>query len=215
MKELCGTVARSVAVLFSAGVLTLGSELAAAQGWDFWKNSPFANMEEEDMESFKAEIRKALDEAPDTEVIEWSAPSGERKGKILSKFTYQSHGTTCRRLALQLSEGDRKQNHRFDMCQDEGRWEVVPQAVNFTESEREQLKQFLQTVMNEQDSGIPIAWTGSDSKTTVVVVPLEPVGQQDSCRQSAININGEGPQQLSGQYRFCRDETGEWHYRPN
>lgn len=213
MNGCCGSLARMRVAGLTASLLFFATTHAHAQGWAFWRDSPFANMNEEDMESFRSEIQKALEEAPDREVISWEAPSGERTGKIVSRLTYESHGKTCRRLAFQMTEGDMKQSHHFDMCKGDSEWEVVAAPVNFSQSEQTQLREFLTTVLEQQDRGIPIAWTGSESKSTVVVVPLDDQ-QEDACRNAAININREGIQQLSGQYRFCTEDDGEWHYRP-
>lgn len=208
MKRTCR---KTVTTLY----LMLFPLLASAQQLGFMRDSIWADMTDEEIASFKTVIRNALEEAPDRQVIEWSSPESELKGKIRSRFSYESAGSVCRRMVFQVSDQERRQNSHFDLCRAGEQWEVMTPKTRFSEAERKEIGGFIATVMEQQETGLPLSWSAENSASRIVIVPTdEAVGGHASCRHAAINISGEPEENWSGHYRFCRTKDGEWRYKP-
>jgi len=189
----------------------------AAQPIRFWQTSVLADFSDAEVESFKATINKALEQSPDTEIIEWTSPSGKMAGKIRPRYTYESNGLLCRRTSFQVSEDaeeKRKENYRFDICKGDDGWGVYTSPVQFTETERKSLDSFLRQVLDNEDENHPIAWHSQESQQSVVIVLLSAKVSSEGCRNTAAHIDVGDGHSVSGNFRFCKSADKEWHYLP-
>jgi len=198
--------------LFSCLVLTAVNSQAQ---FLFLEDTVLGELSAEEIASFKAFARTALDSAPDMQILDWNSPDAQKTGKLMTRFTYRSNGTTCRRAFFQVAErSGRAENYRFDLCRQPEGWLIVEATANFSTAERRELEQFIDTVIENEQVGVPVTWTGSRSEHSAVVVPL-PSGSAASanCRKAAVTLIDRGGSSISGQYLFCRESVNDrWEY---
>lgn len=201
--------------LFIAVVTT--SLYASAQRFSFLDDTVLSGLSSAEIQSFRDLVRITLDESPDTELILWRSPSGQKEGKILPRFTYETNGTICRRTSFQVSEVDgRLENYRFDLCQSEDGWGIANSPGTFTGPDRERLENFLSKALDELEDGLPLTWTGRELGHNAVIVPIateDPI--DNNCRLAALTIIDREGQALNGQYQFCKNESDAWEYKPD
>ena len=198
-----------VALVFSLGVFSI---TAQASGLRFLNNTVLASLSEEEVTSFRGVIRQTLNDSPDAKLINWQSPTGKKAGKILPKFSYETNGVQCRRTLFQVSEIEgRKENYRFDICQNTQGWEVVAAPKKMSKQNHDLASAFLNNVLDQQELGQPASWVGVDNEHSAVVVPLS---DSDGCRIAAISLSDNEGRRLDGQYRFCKAQEGEWQYSP-
>ena len=193
------------------GCFSLTSQAA---GLRFLNNTVLADLTSEEVTSFKTTIRKALDKAPDAKVIKWQSPTAKKAGKILPKFSYQTNGVQCRRTLFQLSEEveGRKENYRFDICQNATGWEVVAAPSKLSKDNLRLAVAFLNKALDHQEVGQPASWVAADAENSAVVVPLSET--ENNCRSAAISLGDKAGRRSDGQYRFCKNAQGDWDYKP-
>ena len=198
---------------FALGSIVLAGNIQAQLL--FLEDTVLGELTAEEIASFKAFARTALDSAPDMQLLDWESPDGGKTGKLMTRFSYQSAGTTCRRAFFQVAERDgRAENYRFDLCRQPDGWLVVEATANFSTAERRELEQFIDTVVENEAVGVPVTWSGSRSGHNAVVVPL-PSQREDSpnCRRAAVTLIDRGGSSISGQYLFCRETMNDrWVY---
>ncbi|NKB34884.1 MAG: hypothetical protein GKR91_17450 [Pseudomonadales bacterium] len=189
---------------------------AGAQQLDFLRESVLSSLDERDVTSLRAQIREALDQAPDAEVIDWNSPDGNKAGKILVRFSYETNDRLCRRSLFQVSETNgRRENFRFDLCQTDSGWEIAETPGILSQRDRDQLRAFVVDVLDNQEDGLPLSWSGRRSRNNAVVVPLTTDSDvAENCRLTAITLIDQQGQSLNGQYLFCKNAQGEWEYSP-
>lgn len=110
------------------------SSLAAAQNWvGLLKNSPAEMFDDEDLQIFLAEGRKALNEAKDNETRRWENPKTRARGDftVTRSFEWKSYG--CKELRVNTEAGGRKGTSTFNLCSVEGKWRALaPSQVKQT-----------------------------------------------------------------------------------
>ena len=148
-------------------------------------------------------------------ILIWESPSEQKTGKLMTRFTYNSGGTTCRRAFFQVADQNgRAENYRFDLCRHPDGWLIVEAAANFSSAERRELEQFIDTVIENEVVGVPVTWTGTRSGHSAVVVPLpNNQGVSPNCRNAAVTLIDRGGSSISGRYLFCRESMNDsWQY---
>lgn len=99
---------------------------APASNYSFLNDAPASHFTDADLQLFEAAVTDALDHAPDGEVSGWSNPDTGASGRLKPLETYQSQGTTCRRLQIANRAGGAKSNVAFHFCrQPDQSWRVV------------------------------------------------------------------------------------------
>lgn len=205
---------KAVQQLIALVFLTSLSQLAIAQRYGFLGEGVLHDFTSEDVAAFREFVRNGLDAVPDMQVIDWESPSGRKSGRLLPRFTYQSKGSTCRRAAFQVSgERDRAENFRFDLCRESGGWVVVEAPANLNGTDRRELEQFVDTVIENGEQGVSSTWISSRSGHQAVIVPLTMTPADVDCRDAAVTLIDRSGNSIGGQYLFCRDDvSGFWEY---
>jgi len=82
-----------------AALAALLLPLSGAHAFDvrFLKETPIGKFSKEDLSMMQATARKALSEAPDGTLVEWSNPKTGSSGTVKPLDTFQQKGLKCRR----------------------------------------------------------------------------------------------------------------------
>ena len=115
------SVTRFVATLMLAATCTV-----SASNYSFLKDAPAQHFTEQDMKLFTAAVDDALNHSEDGKITAWRNPETKASGKLKILKTYQSEGSTCRRLQIANQADGRKSNVAFNFCrQADNTWRVV------------------------------------------------------------------------------------------
>jgi len=87
----------TIAVL---GALLLPLSAVSAIDVRFLKETPIGKFSKEDLSMMQETARKALSEAPDGTLVEWSNPKTGSSGTIRPLDTFQQKGLKCRRTEV-------------------------------------------------------------------------------------------------------------------
>jgi surface antigen len=100
---------------------------AGAQNLGFLKRSAAAELTRED-EAYLAEaFRKALEDTPDNEQVDWKNPENGNFGSIELLDTHEDFDTTCRSIRIFTSAGGREGGGRYRLClADDDTWRFAP-----------------------------------------------------------------------------------------
>ena len=132
--------------IFSVVLIVLGSQLlnsaAIAQNTMFMRESPIANMDEQDRQILRDTINELL-ESPDGTVIDWSNPDTGSGGRVKVLDTNETAGMTCRNVRARNQARGRKQDGTYNLCKDEtGTWRFAkagkPQAPKTEQPARDE-----------------------------------------------------------------------------
>ena len=108
-----------------AGLL-LFAAAASAGNYSFLDDAPAKHFTEQDMKLFSAAVNDALDNSPDGKITAWRNPETKASGKLKLLKTFQSQGSTCRRLQIANQADGKKSNVAFNFCrQADNTWRVV------------------------------------------------------------------------------------------
>jgi hypothetical protein len=105
---------------------------AAAQNWvGLLKNTPAENFNEEDLKLFLDASRKALNDTPAGETVNWQNPVSGSRGelKVVKLFTWQDH--PCRQIRVSNETVDRKGSNTLNLCKVVDKWKLLsPSDLN-------------------------------------------------------------------------------------
>ncbi len=183
----------------------------------FLTESVLSEFEKEELLDFKAFVRGALDTLKDQEVVTWKAKNSPLSGKLKTKFTYQSNGTTCRRSLFLIANKTKKEPYKFEICKNGDRWEIQDTpARHFKKQDWEIMRSSIVQALDHSDPGTPFSWHNKHSghSGSQVVVATETT-EQGLCRKIAITIFGGQGKSSNGVYAFCKTPdkkgpTGIW-----
>jgi len=114
---------RSFAVL----ALSLLAFASAAQNLGFLKRSAASELTREDEAYLQEALRKALDEAPDRQQVDWTNPDNGHFGNVTPLDTHEDFDTTCRTIRVFTSAGGREGGGRYRLClADDQTWRFAP-----------------------------------------------------------------------------------------
>ena len=110
-----------------AALLFLGAASPAmALNWvPLLKNSPAERFDDDDLQMFIINARKALNEAADNQTVSWENPDTKANGDITVLKTYEKDGRTCKRVRVRNEAGGRKASSVVDACKVGSRWRLI------------------------------------------------------------------------------------------
>jgi len=110
-----------------AALLFLGAASPAmALNWvPLLKNSPAERFDDDDLQMFIINARKALNEAADNQTVSWENPDTKANGDITVLRTYEKDGRTCKRVRVHNEAGGRKATSVVDACKVGDRWRLI------------------------------------------------------------------------------------------
>ena len=112
------------------GLLVAGSLLMApapAQNLGFLKNSPVAELTEDDEKLLQAAFNQALEKAADQETVTWENPDTGHNGSITILDTHEDFDTTCRTVRTATLAAGREGGGRYRLCKaEDGSWRFAP-----------------------------------------------------------------------------------------
>ena len=110
-----------------AALLFLGAASPAmALNWvPLLKNSPAERFDEDDLQMFITNARKAVNEMPDNQTVSWENPETKAHGDITVLKTFEKDGKTCKRVRVRNEAGGRKATSVVDACKVGDRWRLI------------------------------------------------------------------------------------------
>jgi len=110
-----------------AALLFLGAASPAmALNWvPLLKNSPAERFDDDDLQMFLTNARKAVNETPDNQTVSWENPDTKANGDITVLRTYEKDGRTCKRVRVRNEAGGRKATSVVDACKVGDRWRLI------------------------------------------------------------------------------------------
>ncbi|NJN47397.1 MAG: hypothetical protein HC808_14035 [Candidatus Competibacteraceae bacterium] len=111
-----------------------------AISWTFLENSAVQKFNDEDWEHFSEAGKRALEETPDGQTVEWENPATSSKGQITPVSTSEKDGVQCRKVNIANSAGGFSGESVFTFCKDpdSGDWKddtlIIP-VTHFTSRE--------------------------------------------------------------------------------
>ncbi|HZF20308.1 MAG TPA: hypothetical protein VE008_11450 [Burkholderiales bacterium] len=113
-----------------ASVFALASPPAAALNWiPLMKNTAFERFDEDDLEMFIQNGRKALNTAPENQVMSWENPDTKAGGDFTVLKTWQKDRLTCKQLRVRTHASGRKGDALVSACQISGKWKLTGAPV--------------------------------------------------------------------------------------
>jgi surface antigen len=88
------------AFILALAALLLPFTAAAAIDVRYLKETPIGKFSKEDLATMQATVTKALNEAPDGTLVEWSNPKTGSSGTVKPLDTFQQKGLKCRRTEV-------------------------------------------------------------------------------------------------------------------
>lgn len=196
---------QTVLFLTILALATLATSVQANQ-LRFLADTAIAELTKEEFESFKQFINKELDTLPDKKSALWESTASGVKGKVKSELTYTQNDRECRRtrLALQSSKGENL-FLKFDLCKNEGVWQIVESPLaNVTKEEWQVVQDELQMILNEGADGHPVNWDIQSVGVLGTITPLNSATENGkTCRQVAISAADNKGYRSGGRYEFC------------
>lgn len=93
----------------------------------FWKRSPIARMNQDDVAALRRSAVTALKQADDGETVGWSNPDTGNWGNITPTETQIAQGTTCRKVRIENHAKGLSDTMVMRFCeQADGAWKAVP-----------------------------------------------------------------------------------------
>jgi surface antigen len=115
---------RSVVPLLIA--LAAVSLPAFALNWvPLLKNTPAERFDDEDLQMFLVNARKAVNETPDNQTVSWENPKTKHHGDVTVLKSFKKDGRTCKRVRVRNEADGRKASSVVDACQIDGRWRLI------------------------------------------------------------------------------------------
>jgi len=111
--------------LFAALLLAAASPAMALNWVPLLKNSPAERFEEDDLQLFITNARKAVNEMPDNQTVSWENPDTKAHGEITVLKTFEKDGRTCKRVRVFNEAGGRKATSVVDACKVGSRWRLI------------------------------------------------------------------------------------------
>jgi surface antigen len=109
-----------------AFALVLAAVPAMAQNWvGLLKNTAAERFDEEDLQLFLANSRKALAEGKDGETASWENPKTRARGDITVLRSFESKGRPCKEVRVRNQAQGRKGDNTFNLCQVDGKWRLL------------------------------------------------------------------------------------------
>jgi surface antigen len=114
-----------------AALLFLGAASPAmALNWvPLLKNSPAERFDDDDLQMFLANARKAVNEMPDNQTVSWENPDTKANGDITVLRTFEKDGKTCKRVRVRNEAGGRRATSVVDACKVGTRWRLISAPV--------------------------------------------------------------------------------------
>lgn len=113
---------RLAIVILAAFVVTP----ATAQNWvGLLKNTAAERFDDEDLQLFLANSRKALAEGKEGETSSWENPKTRARGDITVLRTFESKGRPCKEVRVRNQAQGRKGDNTFNLCQVDGKWRLL------------------------------------------------------------------------------------------
>jgi surface antigen len=111
--------------ILAAGCAAL-SHAALAQNWvGILKNTPAERFDEEDLQLFLDNGRKALNEAPDNQPQSWENPKTRARGDVTVLRSFESKGMPCKEVRVRNEAQGRKGDNKMSFCKLEGKWRLL------------------------------------------------------------------------------------------
>jgi surface antigen len=106
--------------------ILLAASAAVASNFNFLHQAaPIAEFNKEDMDMFRATLRKALDEVKDGEKLAWQNEKTGSSGLVNPLKTLESENGACRNARI-INKSRRKiTENRFKFCKKDGKWLAV------------------------------------------------------------------------------------------
>ena len=112
--------------LLLASAFAVASPQAMALNWiPVMKNTAFERFDEDDLEMFIQNGRKALNTASENQVMSWENPDTKHHGDFTILKTFQQDGRNCKRVRVRNEADGRKASSVVDACQVDGRWRLI------------------------------------------------------------------------------------------
>ena len=109
-----------------ASAFALASPPAAALNWiPLMKNTAFERFDEDDLEMFIQNGRKALNTAPENQVMSWENPDTKAGGDFTVLKTWQKDGRTCKQVRVRTHASGRKGNSVVSACKIDNKWKLI------------------------------------------------------------------------------------------
>jgi surface antigen len=117
---------RRVLPLLLASAFTFASSQVLALNWvPLMKNTAFERFDEDDLEMFIQNGRKALNTAPENQVTSWENPDTGAGGDFTVLKTWQQDGRTCREVRVRTHASGRKGNSVVSACKYDKKWKLI------------------------------------------------------------------------------------------
>jgi surface antigen len=114
---------RHVVLLVAALALT---QAALAQNIGFARGGPMERMNKDDMKLLTDNYVKALEQAADGQISEWTNPKTGHSGSATPKKSFERAGQKCRLVELNNTAGGASGKSEFTFCkQASGEWKIV------------------------------------------------------------------------------------------
>ena len=112
--------------LLLAAAFAFASPPAAALNWiPLMKNTAFERFDEDDLEMFIQNGRKALNTAPENQVMSWENPDTKAGGDFTVLKTWQKDGRTCKQVRVRTHASGRKGNSVVSACKIDNKWKLI------------------------------------------------------------------------------------------
>ena len=109
-----------------AFALALAAVPATAQNWvGLLKNTAAERFDDEDLQLFLANSRKALAEGKAGETSSWENPKTRARGDITVLRSFESKGRPCKEVRVRNQAQGRKGDNTFNLCQVDGKWRLL------------------------------------------------------------------------------------------
>lgn len=112
--------------IFFTIVVSFLASVSAASNFNFLHQAaPIAEFNKEDMDMFRATLRKALDEVKDGEKLAWQNEKTGSSGLINPLQTLESDNGDCRNARIVNKSRRKITESRFKFCKKDGKWLAV------------------------------------------------------------------------------------------
>jgi surface antigen len=112
--------------LLLASAFAFASPQALALNWvPLMKNTAFERFDEDDLEMFIQNGRKALNTAPENQVMTWENPDTKAGGDFTVLKTWEQDGRTCKDVRVRTHASGRKGNSVVSACQYGKKWKLI------------------------------------------------------------------------------------------
>jgi surface antigen len=103
---------------------------AMALNWvPLMKNTPFERFDEDDLQMFLQNARKALDTASDNQTVSWRNLDTKHGGDFTILKTFQKDGRDCKQVRVRTDADSRKGNSVVSACKVGAKWKLLGAPV--------------------------------------------------------------------------------------